>query len=371
LLKTEISKSSAQQRKGRAGREGPGTCYRLYPEASYGSFLQATEPEILHCDIASAILILKARDVDNIFQFPLLDRPQRVSFERGLVTLHSLGALNDMGKITPLGRRMAEFPLSPVQSKILIEAAEPANDVLLEVIDILACISSEQIFLTPRDKPADTSNTSSDKPKKSKKKKQSSKTQEPNGSQDYEDNDDSDTTPYSKTMQLRKQISHPSGDHLTLLTILRRFSSLPPSSRKPFCIARALSHTSLTRALDIRKQLRAYSRSNHLSLPPDSLLPYESDTTQINYPAITPEQAERVLGVFCRAMWMNTALKSQDGKYRTTIGGVEVAVHPGSVLHGVGGVEAVMYEEVVWTTRAYMRGCSGVRAEVVGECVRQ
>ncbi|EPS36380.1 hypothetical protein H072_10070 [Dactylellina haptotyla CBS 200.50] len=157
LLVTDISQASAQQRKGRAGREAPGTCYRLYPEDCFKKFAKATEPEMLHCDLAGALLTLKARGVDDVFNFPYLDKPDRQSFERALLTLHMLDALDDSGKITEIGKKMSKFPLPPVQSRVIVAAGEEEKintdseeDVLVDVIDVLSCLSVDgNIILQP------------------------------------------------------------------------------------------------------------------------------------------------------------------------------------------------------------------------------
>ncbi|CAG8529043.1 21107_t:CDS:10, partial [Racocetra persica] len=115
-----ISKDSADQRMGRAGREAPGFCYRLYTEEEYNKMEKNTEPEIKRCNLASIILLLKAFGIDNVLEFDYLDAPSRNLLKRALEQLFILKALNNQGKITDLGRKMSEFPLEPAYARVLI-----------------------------------------------------------------------------------------------------------------------------------------------------------------------------------------------------------------------------------------------------------
>lgn len=148
LLVKPISKSAAIQRKGRAGREAPGQCYRLYTESEYTGLEERTVPEILRCDLSQAILTMKARGVDDVPNFPFLDRPPREALEKALMQLLNLGALTETGCISDIGLKMAKLPLTPALGRILIEAAKPERDCLHEVIDIISALSIDgSIFL--------------------------------------------------------------------------------------------------------------------------------------------------------------------------------------------------------------------------------
>ena len=146
LLVKPVSKSSAIQRQGRAGREGPGKCYRLYTEDGYRSLMDATTPEMLRCDLAKAILTMKARGVDDLFKFPFLDRPPRNSLEAALLQLLQIGALEETGRINEVGLKIAKLPLSAPLGRVLVAAMDEDNDCLPEVVDIVSCLSVENIF---------------------------------------------------------------------------------------------------------------------------------------------------------------------------------------------------------------------------------
>jgi ATP-dependent RNA helicase DHR2 len=147
LLVKPISKSSALQRRGRAGREAPGKCYHLYTQAEYQGLEPSSVPEILRCDVTHAVLTIKARGVNDIMSFPFLDSPPRESLEKALLQLLALGALGESGTISDLGQQMAKLPLTPALGRVLLAAATPEMDCLLEVIDIISCLSVENIFL--------------------------------------------------------------------------------------------------------------------------------------------------------------------------------------------------------------------------------
>lgn len=147
LLVKPISQSAAIQRKGRAGREAPGQCFRLYTEKDYSALPPVNTPEILRCDLSQAILTMKARGIKDIMSFPFLDRPPREALEKALLQLLQIKALRESGDISETGVQIARLPLSAPLGRVLLAAAEPDMECLLEVIDIISCISVENIFL--------------------------------------------------------------------------------------------------------------------------------------------------------------------------------------------------------------------------------
>lgn len=147
LLTKPVSKAAATQRKGRAGREAAGKCYRLYTEKDYATLAESDTPEILRCDFSQAILTMKARGVDDIVNFPFLDQPPRKTLENALVQLFQVKALTESGGISHVGMQMAKLPLSVCLARALLAAAEPGMDCVSEVIDIISCLSVENIFI--------------------------------------------------------------------------------------------------------------------------------------------------------------------------------------------------------------------------------
>lgn len=116
-----ISKASSGQRAGRAGRTGPGHCYRIFSSAVYErDFEQFSRPEILRMPIEGLVLNMKAMGIDKIVNFPFPTPPDRGALQKGLNLLKYLGALNEEELLTPLGKSMSLFPLSPRFAKMLI-----------------------------------------------------------------------------------------------------------------------------------------------------------------------------------------------------------------------------------------------------------
>ncbi|XBW34646.1 hypothetical protein QEN19_000213 [Hanseniaspora menglaensis] len=115
-----ISKASANQRSGRAGRTGPGHCYKLYSSAIYeSSFEDFSKPEILRMPIENVVLLMKSMNIHNIMNFPFPTLPDKESLSKAIKLLKYLGALEEE-KITPLGKKMSLFPLNPRFSKMLL-----------------------------------------------------------------------------------------------------------------------------------------------------------------------------------------------------------------------------------------------------------
>ncbi|CAK7202126.1 putative ATP-dependent RNA helicase DHR1 [Sporothrix eucalyptigena] len=145
-----ISKASASQRSGRAGRTGPGHCYRLYSSAVYEeNFADFTEPEILRMPIEGVVLQLKAMKVPMVARFPFPTAPDLDSIiraERLLMYLAAAGPSDD-NRVTKLGELMAAFPLSPRFAKILM-VGHP-GDCIHYVIALVAAMSADEVFVRP------------------------------------------------------------------------------------------------------------------------------------------------------------------------------------------------------------------------------
>lgn len=317
LLAKPISKSSAIQRTGRAGREGPGKCFRLYTEETYETLYKTDLPEILRTDILSAILTMKARGIDDVLAFPLMDPPGIESVEKALLHLHILGALTDDGSITETGRKMVLFPVSPPYARVIIAAANPKYDCLLEAIDIISCITSgEDIFLQLRTEEAK-----------------------------------------EEVEEYRKELTRREGDLLTYLTTMQLYAA-ENTDRLKWCRDRKINIRNMKQALNIRKQLRGLCvRQGMIEQPPPDPQPFNP---------LSPEQAAAILKCFLTGFSIKTAILAPDNSYVTAHGKHVVAIHPSSVLHGQ-KKEAIMFLEHVYTQKNYAKKVSVIQAVWIAE----
>ncbi len=120
LLVERISRASADQRTGRAGRTAPGSCHRLWTEQEHVARPMQELPEILRHDLAEVVLTLKAGGIDDVEHFNWLEPPNPKSLEQTLTLLSDLGALDSEGKLTAIGKKMVQFPMHPRYARMLL-----------------------------------------------------------------------------------------------------------------------------------------------------------------------------------------------------------------------------------------------------------
>ena len=147
LLVEPISRAAADQRAGRAGRTGPGRCLRLWTEREHRSRPAAERPEILRLDLAEVALGLKAAGAADLAAFPWFEPPPEAAVARAEALLRDLGAADERGAITPLGRRMAEFPVHPRHARMLIEAGARR---VVRPVALLAALTQDRGILRRR-----------------------------------------------------------------------------------------------------------------------------------------------------------------------------------------------------------------------------
>ena len=211
LVVVPISQASARQRAGRAGRTGPGKAYRLYTEAAYrNEMLPTSVPEIQRTNLGNTVLQMKAMGVNDLLHFDFMDAPPVPTLISAMESLFALNALDEEGLLTLLGRRMAEFPLEPPLSKILIQSVElGCSD---EVLTVTAMLSVQNIWYRPKEKQAQAD-------------------------------------------QKRSKFFQPEGDHITNLTVYQAWAASKFSN--PWCFENFIQARSMRKAQDVRKQLLA------------------------------------------------------------------------------------------------------------------
>ncbi|KAG4302387.1 hypothetical protein PCK1_001369 [Pneumocystis canis] len=298
-----ISKSSARQRAGRAGREGPGNCYRLYTESEFKKLNNTSTPEIKRINLAFAVLTLKARGENDIINFDYIDPPSHNSLMRSLEHLYSLSALDEKGKITKLGYDMSLIPLNPQLARVLIAAAND-YDCLSCIIDIIACLSTENLFTSPQNKKNEANDA-------------------------------------------KMKFFNRDGDHITYLNILRQFMEIRKneSVAKAWCHQNFINFRAITTILEVRKQLTKHCKNANMKIKSSSKI----DT-------------ELILRCFLTGFLMNTALLQADGNYHTAVGNTIVHIHPSSVLFNK-KVEAILYNDLILTTKPYVHIVSMIKSD--------
>eukprot|EP01062_Namystynia_karyoxenos_P043667 TRINITY_DN31979_c0_g1_i1.p1 TRINITY_DN31979_c0_g1~~TRINITY_DN31979_c0_g1_i1.p1 ORF type:complete len:590 (+),score=160.93 TRINITY_DN31979_c0_g1_i1:75-1844(+) len=193
LTEVAVSRAQAQQRCGRAGREFPGECYRLYTEEVFQGLQPSTEAEIRRVNLASVVLQLKRMGVDPL-HFDFIEAPAKPHLVAALHLLLVLGALDNSGDITPLGREMSRYPLDPTHAKVLLAA--DATGVLHPCATILAMLAVENVMQTPSQRERDLAD------------------------------------------QRRQDFASPHGDHLTLLNAFREYQKAHKEGRSSRAAAR-------------------------------------------------------------------------------------------------------------------------------------
>ncbi|BFY97340.1 hypothetical protein BsWGS_00380 [Bradybaena similaris] len=301
LLVTAISKASAQQRAGRAGRTRPGKCFRLYTEKAYKQEMQEnTYPEILRSNLGTVVLQLKKLGIDDLVHFDFMDPPAPETLMRALELLNYLAALDDDGEITELGSMMAEFPLDPQLAKMVIASCD--DNCSNEVLSITAMLSVPQCFVRPMEvkKAAD---------------------------------------------EAKMRFAHIDGDHLTLLNVYHAFKQNHEDPQ--WCYDNFINYRSLKSADNVRQQLaRIMDRFN--------LRRSSTDFTSRDY-YINIRKA-LVSGFF-----MQVAHLERTGHYLTVKDSQVVQLHPSTVLDHK--PEWVLYNEFVLTTKNYIRTVTDVKPD--------
>ncbi|XP_015869881.3 pre-mRNA-splicing factor ATP-dependent RNA helicase DEAH1 isoform X1 [Ziziphus jujuba] len=292
LLVTPISKASAMQRAGRSGRTGPGKCFRLYTAYNYQCDLDDnTVPEIQRTNLANVVLMLKSLGIHDLLHFDFMDPPPSEALLKALELLFALNALNKLGELTIMGRRMAEFPLDPMLSKMIVASDKyKCSD---EIISIAAMLSvGNSIFYRPKDKQVHADNA--------------------------------------------RMNFHTGnvGDHIALLKVYNSWKETNYSTQ--WCYENYIQVRSMKRARDIRDQLEGLLERVEIELSSN-----ENDL-------------EAIKKTITSGFFHHSARLQKNGAYRTVKHPQTVHIHPSSGLAQV-LPRWVVYHELVLTTKEYMR----------------
>lgn len=149
LIEVPISRASANQRKGRAGRTRPGVCYRLYSRKDYELRALFTTEEILRTDLSEVVLRMAELGIKNFEGFDFLSPPNREGILSAIDTLRLLDALDEHREVTPIGRRMLDFPILPRLARAIVEGIDNYPNVLEEILIGVTFLSTRNPFFLP------------------------------------------------------------------------------------------------------------------------------------------------------------------------------------------------------------------------------
>lgn len=302
-----VSQAGANQRSGRAGRTGPGTCFRLFTETAFKHELFPSPiPEIQRTNLANVVLLLQSLGVDDISKFDFIDSPPAETTATSLFHLWALGALDSLGKITQLGTRMVEFPLDPPLAKMLISAGELGGpSIAIDMAKIVSMLSVPSVFFRPRERA-----------------------------------EESDA--------MREKFSVPESDHLTLLNVYNQWIS--HSYSDSWCTAHFIHSKAMKKAKEVLDQLCQIMREQNMI----NLVDLSSKRQSTDWDTLRKCIAQAY--ACSKAARMKSITEFVN--LRT---GTPCLLHPTSSLLGLGFTpEYVVYHELIMTSKEYMHCVTAV-----------
>ncbi|KAI8822433.1 P-loop containing nucleoside triphosphate hydrolase protein [Fimicolochytrium jonesii] len=365
------SRASADQRAGRAGRTGPGHCYRLFSSAVFNDYFdQFSQPEILRVPIEGVVLQMKSMGINNVVGFPFPTPPGRDNLRAAEKLLTYLGALDSetqVLKITELGKVMAKFPVAPRYAKMLVIAASQPGNILAYVVALVAGLSVGDPFLKDEDILGNTADADDGG--------------DGDGDGDEEDGEKSRRSKkrasFYKTMALFSG-DPPTSDALRLLRAIGAHaaqSTRADASLQAFCDSHFLRHKAMDEMRKLRQQLTILVK---LSLGNDGkLYPAVSELcVDPRLPPPTPRDCAAILQVVLSAFSDRIARLDEATSrgfngakftplYRTMWGAKDEVcqIHPGSCLYRERPAPVyVVFEELMGREEKISADNSGVVA---------
>ena len=299
-----VSQASANQRTGRCGRTSDGICIRLYSSEDFAGRPEFTEPEILRTNLASVILQMTSLRLGDMAAFPFIDPPDRRSVKAGVDLLGELGAL-DGGRLTPVGRKLAQVPADPRLARMLLEAGRLGC--AREVLVIVAALSIQD----PRERPADRQEAADER---------------------------------------HRRFADKGSDFLTWLNLWRYLHeqqrALSSNQFRKLCRAEFLNYLRVREWQDLHGQLRAAARDLGIRLNPAEAEP----------------DADRVHTALLAGLLSHIGLRQGDTREYLGARGTRFAIFPGSALARK-PPQWVMAAELVETSRLWGREAARIEPE--------
>uniref|UniRef100_A0A4X1TN55 Probable ATP-dependent RNA helicase DHX35 n=1 Tax=Sus scrofa TaxID=9823 RepID=A0A4X1TN55_PIG len=298
LVVVPVSQASANQRAGRAGRSRSGKCYRLYTEDAFDQLPQSTVPEMQRSNLAPVILQLKALGIDNVLRFHFMSPPPAQSMVQALELLYALGGLDKDCRLT-----------EPLGMRIAEFPLNPMFAKMLlesgnfgcsqEILSIAAMMQIQNIFVVPSNQK-------------------------------------------SQAIRVHRKFAVEEGDHLTMLNVYEAF--IKHNKNSQWCQEHFLNYKGLVRAATVREQLK-------------KLL------VKFQVPKKSSEgDPDPVLRCIVSGFFANAARFHSTGVYRTIRDDHELHIHPASVLYAEKPPRWVIYNEVIQTSKYYMRDVTAIES---------
>ena len=333
LKVTKISKNSALQRAGRAGRESAGICYRLYTQEEYKNFVEQTEPEILRINLRNISLQLFSIGYTNFEEINFIDKPPMDNFNNAFEDLISYGALDKENKhITPLGKKMAILPMDPIYSLILINALNNQyRDVFEDIVSIISVLQSDNIFYNPNNL-------------------------------------------REKIEKIREKYLDPISDHLSLRNIFMEYKKA--NNREKFCKENFLNDKALAKSMEIFKQLKSYLEKIYMDdfskkeiniQMEEKIEEIDNYLNKLKNNDINENKNELIINCLLSGYFNNIAKYSNDNFFETIKGNQLCKVHPTSVLirkpklgkqYGY-----LIFNEMIITSKKYLKCCTLITSQ--------
>lgn len=293
-----ISKAQANQRSGRAGRTSPGQSFRLYTLSTFEDEMwDEPIPEIQRSNLMNTILLLKNLNIKDIDKFQFIDKPSIESIETSQYELWSIGALDNFGNLTNLGRKMSQFPIDPMLSKLIIISNNKKFRCSVEVIKIVAMLSVPNIFIRSKN----------------------------------------DSALQKRADKIRENFQIGDSDHLTLLNIFNQFQNLQSKgkNKEEWCSKNFFNFKSLRSALEVHDQL---------------LQLFEKTLNKGNVVSSCQDNWDIVKECLCASFYSNAAEFFKNGQYKHLRTGLEMNLHPTCTLNGIGDLpKYVIFHELIMT----------------------
>ena len=300
LIPSLISKASADQRKGRAGRTAPGVCWRLYNEENYNRRREYSEEEILHSDLAEVVLRMCELGIYHLTSFPFITPPQFKALESAIDTLKYIGAVKDNLHLTKIGELMIRFPLIPRLSRVMVEAILNYPSSISDVSIAVAFLSTKTPFIMPPGEELEARDVH------------------------------------------HSLVDNPNGDFAAWLNLYKRYESIRgEKARESFCNNRYLDKQTMDEICHIKSQL--------LEIVEEIGLPVVEGKTNIGEYLI------------CLASGLRQYICKRVDKFSyRSVKADEILIHPGSSWFS-NKPEYILAGEIVQTTKMYARSVSPLK----------